>query len=1271
MTQIGQTCEKWLKIAIFRKKFLLMRFKRIVAILSLSAAVFPLRAADPETWHRFDGITSLLSVHSLCQDGEGTIWFGTDRSLYSFDGYELRAHTYEGGNILINSVRVFGNDVYMGTNSGLYRFDRLTGRTESAEELAGKVVRALEASRDTLWIGTEDGLYARVAGEARTPRLAAGMDIYSLALSGDCLYMGLRNELVAFHPSSGRTVSVLQGGRAVPGQRIRLVTCILPRDEGGLWFGTPTSLYFFDNSSGAVEELSAFPIPKSLCREGNVLLVGTDGGLFRYDLVSGKAEKETSDAVWALMKDRQQGFWMGSDSGLGRRVEPSVFVSLEGLPEVDGFRYESLLKDGKGRIWLGGNRGIVLIEGGKPTYFHVGSPTHPIQHNKINSITEDPGTGAVYVGTDIGYLLYDDRTRQFERHGIPGTNNWIYDILADGDDLWFATYDGLVQMREGRVVRTCTRENGLYDEDVVRVVKAASGDLVFLTRDQRLWKYEVDTGRLEECDFSGILDVPLVDNVLSDRDGTVWLRSRNRLLSLGPSGPVVKADLVLDDPVSVQSMTDIGDRILLCTTEGVFTVGKETGSIQCINADRRYAGAMYDGRTRELLFGGLETAETVQVDALDAEMGKPLLPARFTGIVVNGEEEVPRNVLLSRRVSLGYRDNNLIVRFSDYNYDREARRRFLFRLEGRHSGWSRMVSDQSISVSGLSPGLYRITIGPGDGTVTDSLRLRIRRPFYLSWGMMAVYLAFFIALVIWIISYFLMRKEYKIEQKKRDLLAEQSRQKSDFFMRIAHELKTPLSMVIAPLSKAETDCPKGPVHELVSLAKENAMKISSLLHVTMDIYGNRKEIAGSLILTDVEFVEFARNILETFRRNYPDREFVFSSAGERMYVNVDIIKMETCLNNLLSNACKYTMEDGAIILTLDWNPSGDLVIKVSDTGIGIPKKDLPFVFQRFFQSSRTHGGGFDSTGVGLSILQEYVELHGGAVSADSDENGTTFVVTVPSRKESLESENSQPESAPETAGMPLVAIVEDNLQVCSFLEKVLGSRYRCVSVHNGRSGLKLCRDILPDLIVSDVLMPVMDGLEMCRQIRAFRPLATVPIILLTAKGDSRTEKESINLGIDAFIPKPFDLSVLLSKVDQLLDSHKRMEQSVRLELFAAPDPSVELSYDEKLLKKVTGLIEEHLDDHELSVTELCRLGGYNEKQLYRKLKQMTGMSTVEYIRSIRLKKAALMLQNGGFTVSEVMYSVGFSNMSYFSRAFFAQFHQTPSEYMKSHRSATS
>ena len=532
--------------------------------------------------------------------------------------------------------------------------------------------------------------------------------------------------------------------------------------------------------------------------------------------------------------------------------------------------------------------------------------------------------------------------------------------------------------------------------------------------------------------------------------------------------------------------------------------------------------------------------------------------------------------------------------------------------------------------------------------------------------MMLVYLLLLASAIFWIIRYATIKNRLDVERRERALLLEQSKQKEAFFGEIAHEFKTPLSLIIAPLAKLLQEPMDPGQREILQIAHENAGKLNSLVHHTIDYYNENNRTTDDLIRAEVEFVEFARAIFLSYKENFPKHEFIFNSDEDAMVVDVDVAKMEAILNNLLSNACKYTPEGGSVILTLERDAARkQLIIKVSDTGIGIPKEELQLVFQRYFESSRSKAGSYDSTGIGLSLTRKYVESHGGTISADSDENGSTFTVVVPYTLDSPAETGGSQEPGEERSDQPLIAIVDDNPQICVFLESVLKEKYRCVCSNTGKSGLKLCKDVLPDLIISDVLMPVMDGLEMCRQIREYGPLSTIPIILLTAKGDKETEQRSIGLNVDVFLPKPFDVFTLSARVDQLLTGKKRMEQKIRMEMLASPGASRELSPDEKYLKRVTDLIEEHLDDSDLSVARLCELGDFSEKQLYRKLKQFTGESVVEYIRSIRLKKAAILLQSGNFTISEVMYSVGFSNASYFSRSFSSVYGMTPSDYMKS------
>ena len=396
---------------------------------------------------------------------------------------------------------------------------------------------------------------------------------------------------------------------------------------------------------------------------------------------------------------------------------------------------------------------------------------------------------------------------------------------------------------------------------------------------------------------------------------------------------------------------------------------------------------------------------------------------------------------------------------------------------------------------------------------------------------------------------------------------------------------------------------------------------------------------------------------------------------------MDAIKLESILDNLLSNAVKYTPEEGEVTLRLQASDK-EVHISVSDTGIGVPRQDQPYVFQRFFQSPKT-AGKKEGTGIGLYLVKTYTELHGGNVQLSSEENkGTTITLTLPV----IAMEHSAVEVSPETVssdiepvaagvevvvpdtGMPasdapLLLIVDDTPEVSEFIYQILHTKYRCRLADNGKIGMELTMELMPDLIIADVMMPVMDGLEMVRHIKKNIPTSTIPIILLTAKSDKETELESIQLHIDAFIPKPFEPDILLSRVEQLLHSWETHEAKARMEVLSTPKEIEAVSYDEKFLANVIHLIEEHISDSELNVNALCEWTDINNKQMYRKIKQLTGITPVEYIKSIRMKKAAMLLKQQKFTVAEVMYMVGFSNHSYFSKCFQAEFGVTPKQYV--------
>ena len=427
-----------------------------------------------------------------------------------------------------------------------------------------------------------------------------------------------------------------------------------------------------------------------------------------------------------------------------------------------------------------------------------------------------------------------------------------------------------------------------------------------------------------------------------------------------------------------------------------------------------------------------------------------------------------------------------------------------------------------------------------------------------------------------------------------------------------------------------------------------------------------------LIVSRIELVSFVKNIYAIYKEADVEEKYQWNISCniDFLFMDMDVIKLKSIISNLLSNATKYTPQGGSISIVIEYHKDLQAVnIHIVDTGIGIAEDELPYVFQRFYQSSRTKKQ-YEGTGIGLYLVKTYTELHHGKVEvASTIRKGTTFTVTFPVDEllnlpisSTQESESRQEVDNNELK--PLILIVDDNPEMRNVIQTILADGYRCVFASNGKEGLEVVNNQHPDLIISDLMMPVMDGIEMSRILKKNLTTAVIPIIMLTAKDDKQTERKSLQLQIDAFIAKPFDAEILYFKVSQLLHNKVAYEVRARIEKISSPKPIKEIaSQDEKFLATITQLIEDHISDSDLNVNALCNLSGVGSKQIYRKVKQLTGMSPVEYIKSIRMKKAAMLLQQRKFTVSEVMYMVGYSNASYFSKCFQGIFGKTPKQYV--------
>jgi DNA-binding response OmpR family regulator/anti-sigma regulatory factor (Ser/Thr protein kinase) len=722
-------------------------------------------------------------------------------------------------------------------------------------------------------------------------------------------------------------------------------------------------------------------------------------------------------------------------------------------------------------------------------------------------------------------------------------------------------------------------------------------------------------------------------------------------------------------------MTEEKDHIWISTIDGIWVVNKQTAEIQNVDIPNKLFTAGFYDPTADVIYLGASDELAFFSPSL-REKEEATHPIILTALYVNGKLHHPekRSIRYVNELQLSYDQNNLSVEFSDLQYASRQGNKFVYRLEGVDDTWNILRPQTNhIAYQKLEYGAYRLSIGKldlsGNPAATPCVaEFHIMPPWYYTLPAKCIYILLIAGLLLWTFNFFRVKNNLRIERIEKEKTLELSGLKIDFFTNVSHEFKTPLSLILAPVSKLLQDIKDPAKKSQLETVQQNALKINSLIRQVIDF--NRSDaIAPGLILSKVEFVAFARSLFSVYEEGYKEKKLTFRFAAnkEKIYLLVDILKMEAILNNLLTNACKYSEAGVVSLLVTCREDKQQLEVAVEDTGIGIPSREVAYVFKRFYQSSKT-AKDREGTGIGLYLVKAYTEQHQGTVSIQSEENkGTTITVTLPLREEAELSDNLPVASG--SADAPLILAVDDNPDIADFIRKTLTPRYRCEVAYNGKQGLEKCLRLSPHLIIADVMMPVMDGLEMARRIRKQLPASTTPIILLTAKDDKSTELESIQLNVNAFITKPFEPEMLLSRIEQLLRQEQLMQHKLRVEALAQPKTVEIADPDEKFLSEVTSIIEDRMDDPELSVNSLSRISGVGAKQIYRKVKQLTGLSPVEYIRSVRMKKAAILLSQKKFTVSEVMYMVGFSSHSYFSKCFQAEFGEVPGKYADEHRSS--
>jgi len=1090
-----------------------------------------------------------------------------------------------------------------------------------------------------------------------------------------------------FDPATG-TFShfLIEGPKVIDMAGSQKLNQIALAPDGDLWITTkPGDAYRFDTETMTFVQRISFNssrLSDILVDASGIIWIGSiEEGLLKLDPGIQKfthfADKETGPLsshgkyIQAIAEDGDGNFWIAGELGGLFHVDRATgsFMRIPYPEKLYTWQFFDSVSDlllDENSLWITTLSGLLrysLTDQSYRIYTRQGGNPRSLPNNDNAGLFKDSQGQVWILGNALSrYVPESDdfiRYAEAERPEIIGMNLTALKMVEDREgNFWIATaLHGIVRCdAQTRTLRSYVVDQ--YDRQRV--------DHILLDRRGRLW-YTRDNQGLFQFDIQReqeVLQVTTADGLLhdgiqgieEDAQGALWISSFRGLSRF--------------DPESGQF-------------DHYF---KEDG----LQDDAFRSGASSKTRSGELVFGGQYGFNLFHPDSIRKSGFIP--PVQITALEVHGQSrQIPAEMALSLR----HDENDLNFHFAALDLSLPERNHYRYMLENHDPDWRTASQRPFAEYSNLDPGTYvfRVKGSNRDGVWNPdprSLEVIIRPPWWQTWWAFLGYglglLGLLWLLRLYELSRINLKNQVRIEEAKLKEREEVDRLKTNFFTNISHEFRTPLTLIIGPLRRLLETTRDARTRERLQIMHRNASRLLRLINQLLDI--SRLEAqALKLQAVEMDIVPFARGILNSFH-SYAEQKQVsigFEAEQESVKLYLDRDKAEKIFANLLSNAFKFTPEGGrvSVEISLRKDPAPGVLVQVRDTGIGIPASDLQKIFQRFRQVEEGLSRQHEGSGIGLALTRELVELHHGSIEVKSQTGeGSEFSVFLPLGSEHLTpdeifeegdtidpSEETQspmpawiPVNSDEKAGKPVVLVVEDNADMRAYIADVLAGDYAVVEAHDGQTGVDTALEIMPDLIVSDLMMPNKDGFELCRDLKTDERSSHIPIILLTAKTEQADRLEGLEIGADDYLIKPFDSRELTIRIRNLINQRQqlrdRFSDSIRIE---ASEITVS-SMDARFLQRAMDLVEEHMEDDAFSIEAFSSKAGLSRRQFYQKIKSLTGLTPTEFVLNIRLKRAAVLITEKAGTISEIAYSVGFNNLSYFARAFRKQFGTTPSKY---------
>jgi signal transduction histidine kinase/ligand-binding sensor domain-containing protein/DNA-binding response OmpR family regulator len=1251
------------------------------------------------------GYDEPITVKTIVQDNNGNLILGT----YGFGLFKLNIKTLKASLVqskalkptfLIKcSVKNKQGIIYLGTSYGLLEID-LNGKIRQVykdkfrrEPLLDDVENLVIDKFGYLWLGTTENGLIKIKPETDNYQFEnyfiTKNKILSIVESSlGYIVCGTENDGLFVVNYKGQVLQkYLHSKYNNFSLKSNSVWSLYEDKEKRLWLGYfNKGLGVFDkpnNKFNSLESLvnndnslqTSYVTSVVKDKKGNLLISNEGGGLDIYNL---------TDKSYIHVNKNNQKYYSGLDA-------------------VD---IQTIFIDSKQNIWIGSwDRGIYFLKNGTTRFINYNTTnTAGLKSNRIFSFSED-SKGRIWIGSFIKGLHYFDNnsnsfihcdSKPFVENALD--NAFIRKVFVDSDDiLWVGTILGLYQVtfKPDSNFKVTKMRDAMFRhipkyksiQTILSIYESNDKTIWIGTDSEGLFSYNKKNNRFSNYnDFPGFTEKS-VRAIISDNTGALWISGGSGLTKLDfknkKSTNFNKDDGLIDN--------DFNNNAVFKDGNGDLYFGS-------------YEGVNY--------FNPNEIKKTEKAPRLYFSDFK-----LFNQSVKPNEDLSPLNKVISqtKEITLNYTQSVFTIEYVGINYNYSKKNQYAYYLEGFEKNWNYVGNNRTATYTNLAPGnyIFKVKSANADGSWSNDqleLKIKILPPWWKTIWAYLIYVSILAFLIVYFNKIyqnrFKARQAIILEREKTIQLEKLNNQKLQFFTNISHEFRTPLTLIINPLEDIlRSRNISREIHNKLKIVHKSSDRLSRLINELMDF--NKLEFNKiSLQAKKIEVIGFIKEIVGYFNEEAAARNIIidFEPSHDELEDWLDPKMFEKIIFNIISNAFKFTPDNGFITISVDQSDNvlqingeqtPSFSITIADTGSGIHKDDLNKIFDRFYQVNNLNKDYYGTTGIGLEVVKEFVELHKGKIDVESElGEGTKFTVTFPlgksyykeneivdevfeidkiknkflfeSNKSQTNNDDDDDEITTETAKEPAkpytVLIVEDNLELRNYLKLELSKLYKVITAENGKKGYELAVQKLPDIIITDVIMPVMDGLQLCKNIKGDIKTSHIPLLMLSAKAMVNDRLEGIDSGADIYLSKPFELDILKSSLAQLITSRQIMFKKFYTGI-TKDGKEKTTTLDNDFIQKILHFINENISESELSVELLSSKVFLSRSQLYRKIKTLTGVSVNEFIRNVRLEKAKQLLEQGNndVNINEISYKVGFPSPSYFAKCYKIKYGYLPTQ----------